>query len=243
MVPRDVGKTLPAAGSEAQDNPSWGPTRYKRGVTTHLALLEDDPLTRTALAGALRALADIVVVVETGSPQTFLETVKRTRVDAGIFDLHIGDGPSGIEVAHAARRVHPVIGVVFLTSLDDPRLLSRPTSPLPSGSEYLVKKDVGNLGILREAIHRAISRAGSPGPKTPSKAEAALTDHQLDILRLVAEGLSNKEIARARSVTEKSVEQTIARLAKSLGLVKTPAANQRVQLVRAYFRALGANLP
>lgn len=124
-------------------------------MSTRLALIEDDPLMRASLSAALSAMPDIEVVTSTDSPQELLSTVKKHRVDAVVCDLHIGDGPSGIEVAHAARRIHPAIGVVFLTNFDDPRLLDRPNNPLPSGSEYLVKRDVDNLAIVREGIRRA----------------------------------------------------------------------------------------
>lgn len=212
-------------------------------MRTRLALIEDDPLMRASLSAALSAMPDIEVVTSTDSPQELLATVKKHRVDAVVCDLHIGDGPSGIEVAHAARRIHPALGVVFLTNFDDPRLLDRPNNPLPSGSEYLVKRDVDNLAIVREGIRRAVDRAVSPTPRAPSKAEPALSDSQLEILRLVAQGLTNKEIAAKRHVTEKTVEQAITRLAKTLGLQNDPSGNQRVHLTRAYFRALGVTLP
>lgn len=210
---------------------------------TYLAVLEDDPLTRTALGAALNAADGFEVVVQTASPKKLLTTIQTTRIDAIICDLHIGDGPSGIEVAHAARRLNPALGVVFLTNFNDPRLLDRPANPLPSGSEYLVKRDVDSLAIVKEAISRARDRAISPTPKAPSQAEPALTTLQLEILRMVAQGLTNKEIAQTRHVSEKTVEQAINRLAKSLGLQNEPSGNQRVHLVRAYVRALGMTLP
>jgi two-component system, NarL family, nitrate/nitrite response regulator NarL len=212
-------------------------------MVTYLAVLEDDPLTRTTLGAALHAASDCEVVTATASPKDLLATISTTRVDVIICDLHIGDGPSGIEVAHAARRLNPALGVVFLTNFNDPRLLDRPANPLPSGSEYLVKRDVESLAIVKEAITRARKRATSRTPRAPSQAEPALTATQLEILRMVAQGLTNKEIAATRHVSEKTVEQAISRLAKTLGLQNEPSGNQRVHLVRAYFRALGMTLP
>ena len=210
---------------------------------THIGLLEDDALTRASLSAAFQAMPDVELVIATRTPGDLIETARSSRLDVIVCDLHIGAGPTGIEVAHAVRRVAPAVGVVFLTNFEDPRLLDGVSSPLPSASEYLVKRDVSDLEIIREAIRRALKGAESRVPRSPSKADRALTDHQLDILRLVAQGLSNKEIAKQRHVSEKSVEQTINRLAKSLDLAKTPSANQRVHLARAYFRALGVPLP
>ncbi len=70
----------------------------------------------------------------------------------------------------------------------------------------------------------------------------SLSDTQLSILKLVARGHSNAEIARRRGVTEKAIEGTITRLASKLGLAKDSASNQRVHIARVYFRALGLNL-
>jgi DNA-binding NarL/FixJ family response regulator len=59
-------------------------------------------------------------------------------------------------------------------------------------------------------------------------------------MRLIAQGKSNKEIAKIRSVTEKSVEQTISRLVTQLKLPKSAASNQRVQISKLYFSLTGS---
>lgn len=66
-----------------------------------------------------------------------------------------------------------------------------------------------------------------------------LSDVQLETLRLVAQGLSNTEIARRRQVTEKSIEASITRLLKSLNIPRDEGSNQRVQLARLYFESQG----
>jgi DNA-binding NarL/FixJ family response regulator len=68
----------------------------------------------------------------------------------------------------------------------------------------------------------------------------SLTDVQVETLKLVAEGLSNSEIAIQRSVSQKSIEQTIARVSKALGITPDSKSNQRVHIARVYFRSIGA---
>lgn len=68
---------------------------------------------------------------------------------------------------------------------------------------------------------------------------STLTRTQVDTLRLVAEGHSNRQIARLRHVPEKTVEQTVARIAKKLGIVNRLETNQRVAIAQAFFRNLG----
>jgi DNA-binding NarL/FixJ family response regulator len=75
--------------------------------------------------------------------------------------------------------------------------------------------------------------------KVPNKFE--LSDTQIETLRLVAQGLSNLEIAKQRFVTEKSVELTISRVAKKLGISRDQASNQRVQLVKKVLELTGKN--
>jgi len=62
---------------------------------------------------------------------------------------------------------------------------------------------------------------------------------QMDILTLVAKGLTTSEIARQRDVSEKAIENTISRISVQLGVVKDSTQNQRVQLTRAYMRLAG----
>jgi DNA-binding NarL/FixJ family response regulator len=76
--------------------------------------------------------------------------------------------------------------------------------------------------------------------KTVSPELAKVTDSQLETMRLIAQGLSNAEIAKVRKVTEKSIEQTISRLVANLNLPKGAENNQRVQISKLYFRLTGS---
>jgi DNA-binding NarL/FixJ family response regulator len=67
-----------------------------------------------------------------------------------------------------------------------------------------------------------------------------LTDIQIETLRLVAQGLSNSEIAKVRFVSEKSVEQIVARIAQHLSITPDRRQNLRVVLAGEYFKWLGA---
>jgi DNA-binding NarL/FixJ family response regulator len=69
-----------------------------------------------------------------------------------------------------------------------------------------------------------------------------LTDHQIAVLRLVASGRSNNEIAAAMDVSDKAVERTIQRISEALGL-EASAGNRRVHLTRAYAELSGKDLP
>lgn len=205
-------------------------------MPARLLVVEDDDFTRTTLAGAL-AHAGFDVVAAVGDAANAVGRATALLPDCAVLDLDLGPGPTGIDVAHGMRRALPSLGIVMLTSFSDPRLLSTSLKDLPRGASYVVKQSLTDLGILVAAVEGAIALSGSAA--MPDEA-SGLTDAQVETLRLLAAGLSNAEIARVRVVTEKSVEQAVARCAKRLEITAAPGTNQRVALARAYFRLTGA---
>lgn len=205
-----------------------------------VALVEDDAFTRLTVASSLRAQG-IQVVIDTGSASEALQEFDKAKPHVALLDLHLGKGPTGIDLANAFRSQAPNIGIVFLSSFEDPRLLNPSLPPLPFRSVYLHKNNISDIWNILEALKISIDKTEriSTGVKATSSPIAALTDVQLETLRLMAQGLSNVEIAKRRSVTEKSVELAISRLAKTLGVEKDATINQRVHMANVYFRALG----
>ena len=116
---------------------------------------------------------------------------------------------------------------------------------IPPGTEYLVKNNIGEIKIVSEAIMRAITNAAGssarsrqPRNDVPREIQG-MTDIQVETLRMVAQGHTNSEIAKQRFVTEKAVEQTIAKIAKALDIPIATNQNQRVHIARVYFRLTG----
>lgn len=211
-------------------------------MATRAVLVEDDDFTRLMISTALRGQG-LEIILDTAEPSAALEQAKALKPDLAILDLHLGKGPTGIDLAVALRRELPKIGILMLTSYEDPRLLNPNLPKLPFGGVYLTKKSVGEIAVLNNAIatalnHKKWSHASSVVPQSVSSV-AKLTSTQLETLRLMSQGLSNAEIAKRRFVTEKSVETSIARLAKAMGLTQDPGKNQRVHMAKVYFRALG----
>jgi DNA-binding NarL/FixJ family response regulator len=120
-------------------------------------------------------------------------------------------------------------------------LLSTKLPPLPSGSLYLCKQDIDDVRKIVDQLQIVNERRfGKVVRKIFPKREAIpLTEMQMDILSLVAKGLTTAEIARQRNVSDKAIENTISRISVQLGIVKDSTQNQRVQLTRAYMRLAG----
>ena len=206
-------------------------------MPTTALVIEDDDLMRVSLVAAL-ALADVDVVASAKSSAEALELAHTHFPQVALVDLHLGRGPTGVDVAHELRKNDPRIGIVFLTSFEDPRLIAE-TKPLPQGSQYLLKKDVGSIDEIVGAITASLEGKNRRISKELPSNMSQLSDVQLETLRLVAQGLSNTEIARRRQVTEKSIEASITRLLKSLNIPRDEGSNQRVQLARLYFESQG----
>ncbi len=213
---------------------------------TRVMLVEDDDFTRSMIVSALQ-LQDLDVVCETSSAGPALKLAETLRPNAAVVDLDLGIGPNGIDVAIALRRRHPGIGIVILTSYEDPRLIGPKIPNPPIGAVYLIKRQVGEIESLSKAIQKSINNVAQISKMditagTFSAELGEITESQLDTMRLLSKGLSNSEIAKLRGVTEKSVEQSIARLVKNLNIPKGKAINQRVQISRLYFKLTGSRV-
>jgi DNA-binding NarL/FixJ family response regulator len=205
-----------------------------------VVVVEDDAFTRTMLVSTL-SQAGLSVILETGSAAEAVQKAPNLKPSVAVLDLHLGIGPTGIDVAHALRRNDPAIGIIFLTSYSDPRLLDANLPPMPGNSQYLTKESVIQLEVLLQAISNSLVNKSAKTKFNTTSNMNTLTDVQIEVLRLLADGMSNSEIAKRRVVSEKSIEVTIARIAKTLNLAKDSSRNQRVHMAKAYFAALGMN--
>jgi len=203
-------------------------------------LVEDNSFTRSTVAGALSA-EGLSPTAAVSSASEAMDSARTLVFDCAVIDLHLGPGPTGIDVAHGLRGIQPRMGVVLLTSYADPRLLSANTADLPTGSIYAVKNDIESTNELHEFVKQAISWEDSA--KRPAPPSLPLTDIQVAVLALAAHGLTNAEIARRRFTTERSVEMTLQRTAQRLGLEPNEVENSRVVLAQAYFELIGGKGP
>lgn len=207
-------------------------------------VVEDDDFTRSTVVSALQ-IQGVDVVCETGSVGPAMKLADELKPDAVILDLDLGAGPNGIDLAIGLRRKNPRIGIVILTTFEDPRLLNAKIPNVPIGAEYLIKRQVGEIQTLYKSIQKAISSASNAKNLSVNKNKESpelekVTDSQLETMRLIAKGHSNAEIAAIRGVSEKSIEQSISRLVANLDLPKTGKGNQRVQISKMYFRLTGS---
>ena len=199
-------------------------------------VIEDEALVRVTLVDSLRFLG-VKVVASASNAVSALQAGRDFFPDAIICDIDLGSGPHGIDIAHSLRSVNPNLGIVFLSTLADPRLKNTGARGLPSGAIYLKKADVIRNKNLLDSLSSSISTEAKHQNQSFDRIQ--LTENQIQTLQQVASGLTNTEIARLRGITVSSVENAIGRLAKKLKLKDTPEGNQRVLITRYYFTLLG----
>lgn len=200
-----------------------------------ILVVDDDDFTRT-LVGALVASLGYSLCGKAGSAATAMSLVQTPPPDAAVLDLDLGEGPTGIDLAHGLRRILPNIAIVMLTSYSDPVWMGVNREP-PVGSRYVVKGSIDDPAVLEHAIIDAL--ASPLASASTSRPTLQLSESQVEILRLIAAGLTNAEIARRRSLTEDAVNKAVSRLVRRLDLHPGPSENPRVLLAQAYNRLIG----
>jgi DNA-binding NarL/FixJ family response regulator len=202
-------------------------------MTTSL-VVDDDGFLRS-LIGSLVATLGFNPVSEASSAAQAMKIAHETRPQLAIIDLDLGEGPTGIDLAHGLRRLIPGLPIVMLKSYSDPSHagLSR---ALPAGIPYVVKSEASTTAAIASAIELAKSGAT---PHRQMRDEVSLSAGQWETFRLVAAGYSNPEIARRRHLTDDAVNKSVTRLIATLGLDASKEENVRVLLAREYFRLTG----
>jgi DNA-binding NarL/FixJ family response regulator len=164
-------------------------------------------------------------------------------VDVAILDLDLGPGPTGADLAVKLRRTQPNLGIVLLTVCSDPRLVGVSQGELPLGTHYVLKDSLHDGEVLCDAARSAAASmaADVPAGSTYAVPRTDFGDAQMAVLRLIAQGYSNQEIARRRSVTVEAVERAITRLNRQLGLAAETDRSSRVMLANVYWAMAGGS--
>jgi DNA-binding NarL/FixJ family response regulator len=203
-------------------------------------VVEDNGFMRQSICTVL-SREGFAVPVPFPSAATAAQWFKPGLVEVGIFDLDLGAGPTGADLATKLRRLQPDLGVVLLTVTADPRLLGVQAADLPLGTRYVLKDRLTDGTELRDAVLSAAAQpAGETGSDSPfAVPRVELGDGQVEVLRLIAEGLSNAEIARRRHTTVQAVERAVTRLNRQLGISADHTTSARVRLAAYYWTMRG----
>lgn len=208
-------------------------------MSLRVFLLDDHEVVRAGIRALIEQTDDIVVVGEAGTVADALSRIPPTRPDVAILDVRLPDG-SGVEICRDIRSRSPEIACVMLTSYADDEALF---SAIMAGAAGYVLKQVGSMDLVAD-----IRRAGSgqslldptlteqvltrlrEGPKLDTRL-ASLTPQERRILDLIAEGNTNRQIAEAMYLAEKTVKNYVSNLLSKMGMERrTQAASYAARL-------------
>jgi serine/threonine-protein kinase len=210
-------------------------------------IADDEVLLREGLARLLTE-EGLDVVGTVGTASELLRKVELTRPDVAIVDVRMPPSHTdeGLVAAAEIRASHATIGVLVLSHNVESRYAMRLLEEHPERSGYLLKERVSDVAVLTDALRRItegecvldptiVSRlVRRPREESPL---AELTERELEVLGLMAEGHSNQGICTRLFLSPKTVETHVRQIFQKLGLGETPDSHRRVLAVLAYLRS------
>ncbi|MEJ2555145.1 MAG: response regulator transcription factor [Anaerolineae bacterium] len=196
-------------------------------------VVDDHPIVRQGVRSLLSAFPDIEVVSEAETPMAALAQLNTLRPDVVLLDVRLGEA-SGVEVARQVRRTHPDSRVIILTTYDDDEYLF---GALQAGAHAYLLKDMAldELPAVIRAVH-AGQRLLSPLlvdqvlaqfqqlAEAKLLQEAGLTLQERQLLKLMADGLTNRDIAAHLNFSEITVKKKVQDILEKLGVANRTQA-------------------
>ena len=210
--------------------------------TIRVLIVDDHPIVRQGVRGVLANHPDIQVVGEADSASTLFSIVDSLKPDVILLDIRM-PGQNGIEVTQRLKQDHPALKVIILTTYDDDEYLF---GALRAGAEgYLLKS--ASQEVLADSIRQVgrgerllsanlvgkVMREFKDLAKDKARTDSGLTDQELEVLRMIAAGATNKEIAEKLFWSEVTVKRKVQDI-----LEKMSVANRAQAVAEAGKRGL-----
>jgi len=201
------------------------------GKAVRVFLLDDHDVVRRGLRDMLES-EGMDVVGEAATAEEGLSRIPPTRPEVAVLDVRLPDG-DGVEVCREIRSRHPEIKCLMLTSFADDEALFQ--AIMAGASGYLLKQLKGS--DIVDAVRRVAAGQSLLDPAVTSRvlerlrqppeedeAIARLTDQERRILELIAEGLTNRQIAERIHLAEKTVKNYVSNVLSKLGMERRTQA-------------------
>jgi two-component system response regulator DevR len=198
-----------------------------------LVLVDDHAVVRQGLRSVLERAPDVRVVGEAATPDEAMQVVADTKPSLVLLDLKLSSAPGleGLDLCAQLTETYPGLAVLVLTTALEDQLV---VTALRNGAKGYVVKEVDTSELLRairavdqgenafdprssSAMVRGLTASSAPG-------ETPLTPRELEVLRLLAHGLSNREISERLFIAETTVKFHVANVMRKLEVTRRSEA-------------------
>ena len=214
------------------ENPTGYDVTAPSTATIRVFLLDDHEIVRRGIANLLSSEPDIEIVGEAGTAAEAVARIPAARPDIAVLDARLPDG-SGIDVCRDIRSALPEVRCLILTSYDDNDAVF--AAVMAGASGYLLKEVRG--ASLVDAIRQVAAGRSLLDPsvterlldklRQPTEVDhrlSALTEREREILDLIADGLTNRQIGERLFLAEKTVKNYVSGLLAKLGMQRRTQA-------------------
>lgn len=210
-------------------------------MTVRVLLVDDHEVVRQGLRALIEAHEEMVVVGEAGSAEEAVKRVGFDRPHVVVMDVRMPD-ESGVVACREIRSRFPEVSVLMLTSFADEEALL--ASIMAGASGFLLKRVKGQEivdsikraasgeSLLDPAMVDALFERLRHGPKEDPLL-SKLTDRELELVNLIAEGLTNREISERLFLAEKTVKNYVSNVLMKLGMSRRSEAAAYVARAKA----------
>jgi DNA-binding NarL/FixJ family response regulator len=155
--------------------------------------------------------------------------------DLVITELDLGSKPTGVDLINTLVKEFPKIQLVALTTYTSPTLIDSKVKSFPSRVQYILKNNLPKDLSFKEIIQNVLDHKEGSASRLSKPADAIfLSNSQAELLKLMAQGLSNQAIAKKRGTTLRAVEALINRTFDAMKLNEHEATNLRVEAVKLW---------
>jgi len=214
-----------------------------------IVIAEDNYLVREGTRRLLEDSGEVDVIAAVCTAGELLDAVMRLHPDAVLTDIRMPPGHhmEGIEAAHAIRATSPHVGVVVLSQHAAEAYAFELLKHGTAGLAYLLKERVGDLDELLRALRevvggrsvidaRVVELLVAHRARLAESPVSALSPRELEVLRAMAQGKTNRAIAESLVLSESAVEKHVNAIFSKLGISNEPQLHRRVAAVLAFLR-------
>jgi two-component system response regulator DevR len=197
-------------------------------ITQRIMIVDDHEVVRVGLKTLLNHQPQFEVVAEARTAHEAIEKADIHRPDVILMDIRL-PGTSGIDACQAIKKEHPEIKVIMLTSYEEDEVLF---SAIRAGAETYLLKQIDSQSLIQaiEAVgrgealldpgvtKRVLAEVRRAKREEEAAAFADLTAQEMQVLNLVSEGKTNREIAKALYLGEGTVRNYVSNILSKLGV-------------------------